>query len=321
MSRRQSIAVAILLFAFPAAAGEVVVAAQAIEDRKAVFGTVETVDVAAARARIGGTVVLLAVDEGERVVAGQPIAAVADPKLQLELAAIDERIRSLQAQRDLARTDLARLRELFRTGAVAKSRLDDAETGLTVAERAITAMAADRQVVAERHAEGAVLAPAAGRVLKVEVTPGMVVMPGEAVARIALEDYVLRIALPERHARFLKPGDAVQVGDRGMQTGAGAVREGRVRLVYPQIQQGRVLADVVVDGLGDYHVGERVHAYVSTGTRQGFVVPRQALYQRFGVDFLRLKDGSEIVVQPGQPVGDGIEILSGLREGDVLVTP
>ena len=34
-----------------------------------------------------------------------------------------------------------------------------------------------------------------------------------------------------------------------------------------------------------------------------------------------IKDGTEVVVQPGLPVDGGIEILSGLNEGDVVVRP
>ena len=43
--------------------------------------------------------------------------------------------------------------------------------------------------------------------------------------------------------------------------------EGRVRLVYPEIQGGRVIADVEVAGLGDYFVGERTRVYVADGER------------------------------------------------------
>lgn len=44
-----------------------------VEDRKAVFATVESVDVVSARARIGGTVTELLVDEGSPVEAGQKL--------------------------------------------------------------------------------------------------------------------------------------------------------------------------------------------------------------------------------------------------------
>ncbi len=60
------------------------------------------------------------------------------------------------------------------------------------------------------------LAPAAGRVLKVPVTEGSVMMAGESVATIAANEYLLRLELPERHARFMKKGDPVRIGARGL---------------------------------------------------------------------------------------------------------
>ena len=97
------------------------------------------------------------------------------------------------------------------------------------------------------------------------------------------------------------------------------LRRGRVVLVYPEIEQGRVIADVEVEGLGDYFVGERTRVYVATGTREALVVPDGYVYRRFGVSYVKLKDGTEVVVQVGMPVEGGIEILAGLHDGDVVV--
>ncbi|MGE5504248.1 MAG: efflux transporter periplasmic adaptor subunit, partial [Actinomycetota bacterium] len=126
-------------------------------------------------------------------------------------------------------------------------------------------------------------------------------------------------ALPERHARFIKVGDSVMVGPRGLAAADEAPKPGRVRKVFPQIDGGRVIADVEVDGLGGYFVGERVPVHVATGTRDAFVVPAAATFRRFGLDYIRLKDGSEVVVQLGGRSGDSVEVLSGLRDGDVVV--
>jgi len=99
------------------------------------------------------------------------------------------------------------------------------------------------------------------------------------------------------------------------------LHRGRVALVYPQIDQGRVIADVEVESLGDYFVGERTRVYVATGTRDALVVPESSVYRRFGVSYVKLKDGTEVAVQIGLPVEGGLEILAGLHEGDVVTTP
>lgn len=328
-----------LLVAPPAPAAEMAQAASAgaatgaarltvepvrIQDRKAVFATVESVDELAARARISGTVADLAVDEGAMVTAGQRLAVVTDDKLALQMRSLDARIASVRAELDQARIDLARAEQLRRQGVIPQARLDEARTRAQVLERTIESVRAERSVIEEQAGQGAVLAPADGRVLTVPVQSGSVVMPGETIATIAADRYILRLELPERHARFIGEGDHVRVGPRGLDQPAadsGAFTDGEIVQVYPRLTNGRVVADVAVEGLGDYFVGERALVEVATGMRDTFVVPADFLATRWGMTFMRLVDGTEVTVQPGQPVDGGIEILSGLRAGDVVVAP
>jgi membrane fusion protein, multidrug efflux system len=291
-----------------------------------VIGTVEPVHLLTARARIGGTIASLTVKEGDTVAAGAQIALVADEKLALQMQALDARIASQQSQRDQAKIDYDRIAELAKRGVSTQTQLDQAKTNLDVAERNLTAMRSDRDVVAQQANEAAALAPGVGRVLTVPVSVGRVVMPGETVATLAEDQYILRLELPERHARFLRAGDTVHIGSRGLQDeGQANTREGRVRIVYPEIQGGRVIADVDVSGLGDYFVGERTRVYIDTGTRRTIIVPASYVYRRAGVNYARLVSGDELVVQPGETRDDsdvrGVEILAGLKDGDRLAAP
>ncbi|MFN3891050.1 MAG: efflux RND transporter periplasmic adaptor subunit [Beijerinckiaceae bacterium] len=311
-----------LLLAGAAQAGEVAVSVRQVDDRKAVIATVEPVRQLVARTRLGGTIASLKVREGDTVAAGAEIAFVEDPKLVLQKQALEQRIKSQQAQRDQARTDFERIQDLQRRGVSTQVQLDQARTALDVANRNLAAMDAERSIIIQQMSEGAVLAPGAGRVLTVPVSVGRVVLPGESVATLAEDQYILRLLLPERHAQIIRAGDRVQIAARGLSGNAAEqLRDGRVRLVYPEIQGGRVMADVEVSGLGDYFVGERTRVYVSTGKRAAMVVPANAVRHRAGASFVRLKSGGEVAVQTGDATGDGVEILSGLREGDVVITP
>jgi membrane fusion protein, multidrug efflux system len=311
-----------VLLAGSASAAEQVVTRRQVDDRKAVIATVEPAHELVARARIGGTVATLAVKEGDRVAANARLALVADQKLVLQMQALQSRIQAQQAERDQAQIDLKRAQELRSTGVGTQAALDQARTRLDVAERNLQALRTDRQVIEQQSSEGAVLAPGAGRVLKVPVSEGSVVLPGETIAAMAADNYILRLQLPERHARSLKAGDTILIGARGLEAqDAETLRPGRVVLVYPLIEQGRVVADVEVEGLGDYFVGERTRVYVATGTREALVVPQNCVYRRFGVSYVKLKDGAEVAVQVGLPVEGGIEILAGLHEGDVVIAP
>src|SRR5581483_2837712 len=209
----------------PALADEVFVAtASSIADEKAVFATVETANVAPARARIGGTIAQLTVRQGDRVEAGQVVATVGDAKLVLQMKALDAQIAGLQAQSAKAQEDLARAQGLFERGTTPKVRLDEARTAAEVASTALRSRIAERSVIEQQLSEGQVLAPASGRVLRVPLTAGSVVLPGEVIATVAERGFVLRLRVPERHARFLKAGDPVRID--GAEIGQSGVRFG-----------------------------------------------------------------------------------------------
>ncbi len=322
MIRKTAAALLLMAGVLQPAAAQQAVTRQQVDDRKAVIATVEPVRELPARARIGGTLATLTVREGDQVAAGDRIALVVDPKLALQVQALESRIQAQSASREQAQIDLNRIEQLRTSGTVSQAQLDQARTRLNVAERTYLALRSDREVVEQQSTEGAVLAPAAGRVLKVPVSVGSVVLAGETIATLATDNYILRLQLPERHARFMKAGDTILVGARGLQQqDQETLRRGRVRLVYPQIDQGRVIADAEVDGLGDFFVGERTRVYVTTGKRDALIVPADLVYRRYGVSYVKLKDGTEVVIQPGLPVDGGIEVLSGLNEGDVVVRP
>jgi RND family efflux transporter MFP subunit len=296
-----------------------------VADEKAVFATVESANVVPARARIGGTVAELSVKEGDEVKQGQVVATVGDEKLVLQLKSLDAQIAGLEAQLTQAQSDLTRAEDLFSKGTIPKTRLDEARTAFNVATNTHRARIAERSVIEQQLAEGKVLAPTAGRVLQVPVTTGTVILAGEPVARIAEKNFVLRLRVPERHARFLKAGDPVRIDSEEL--GANGAKFGTIKLVYPQIEDGRVVADALVEGLGDYFVGERIRVWVSSGERTSVIVPASFIVTRFGIDYARLRRGNsaiDVPVQRGRELPrpdmpDALEILSGLKAGDVLV--
>ncbi len=313
--------VLLLASVLAAQAAEYIVKPSIVPDRKAVFGRVESVHQTEARARIAGTLVKVSVVEGDRVEAGEQIALVQDPKLPLRLAETDARLKSLSAQRDEAELNFKRTAVLRKANAASQAQYDQARTALDVVTAQIAAMQAERELILEEQKEGAVLAPVSGRVLKVNKIAGTVIMPGESVATLAQETYVLRIYLPQRHARFIKEGDAVEVGAAGLSSTPEEMREGRIRLVYPELERGQVVADVAVKGLGHFFVGERTLVYVATGRRKTYVVPKDFVFRRFGVYFVRIKNLGEVPVQVGAETPEGVEVLAGIKTGDILVAP
>ena len=120
------------------------------------------------------------------------------------------------------------------------------------------------------------------------------------------------------------------VGARGLVPGGDTVarRNGRIVKVYPELDGGRVIADVEVDGLTDVFIGERIAVWIAVGERMALGVPAAAVATRHGIDFVRVvtADGPQdvAVVLGARSAADGsplVEVLSGLRAGDRVVTP
>ncbi len=320
---RQFLAVLVISAApFAALAGTATpLAVTTVTEWKAVYGQIETKDRIPARARIGGTLVDLSVTEGDMVTAGQKIATIVDDKIAFQLDAYDAQLKALQAQLQNAQTELTRGQDLMSRGVSTNQQVDALRTQVEVLTNQIAAATAQRRVVEEQAAEGAVLAPLSGKVLAVPVTKGAVVMAGEPVATVGGGGFFLRLAVPERFANRLKQGATIDV------EAAGGRVEGRLAKIYPLINAGRVIADVEVNDLPEAFVDARVLVRLPVGTRPALMVPATALQTRAGLDYVTVEVAGKPelrTVVPGehQTIGgaDMVEILSGLQAGDAVVT-
>lgn len=312
-----------------ALAAEFVVRATTIPEMKAVFGQVESRTIVPARARITGIISDISVVEGSEVKKGDVVAVVVDDKIALQLNAAEAKIGALRSQFANARTDLERAQRLLSRGVTTQSQLDAATMALDVFTNQVAAAEAEKTVIEQGAREGKVLAPSDGRVLTVPVTLGSVVMAGETIARIAGGPYYLRLSLPERHAAEIVEGAEVLVGGRGLAPDSTtAMRHGRIAKVYPEIAEGRVIADVDVAGLGDYFVNERTLVSIPVGRRSVLAVPSEAIRTLHGIDYVRVAgadgEGDVAVISGDSFDQDGqlrTVILTGLTDGDRVVLP
>lgn len=296
-----------------------------VSDEKSVFATIESTYTVPARVRTAGTIMELKVRQGDHVAQGQVIATVGDPRLSLQIKSYAAQVVAAQAQLDEAKLDFDRAQRLIASGAIARNAYDQAHTNYNVAQSNLNSIIAQRAVVVEQQVQGEVLAPTSGRVITVPVTAGTVAMAGDVVATVAEQNFVLRLQVPERHARYLKVGDPVRLD--GTDLGQPGAAFGAITLIYPQVDNGHVVADARVSGLGDYFVGQRVLVWVSAGARTTIKVPEDLIITRSGIDYARVwtKAGGalDVPVQRGQGSGTPaqLEILSGLQPGDRLLKP
>ncbi|NML10360.1 efflux RND transporter periplasmic adaptor subunit [Sphingobium sp. AR-3-1] len=295
-------------------------AASDIADMKAVGAEITTRDSAEALARISGTLVSLSVREGDMVEKGQRIGMIVDARLGYETSAYGAQIAAAQAEAARARGDLARVQDLYNNKVYAKARLDQAVAMSRAADAQVAAARAQQGASASVAGQGAILAPASGRVLRADIPAGSVVAPGMSVATITAGPPLLRLELPESLAGQVRSGAQILVADGDPPDGS---RQGRVTQVYPAVTGGRVRVDATVPGLSTQLVGRRAGVSIEVGRRRALIVPRRFVSTRYGIDQVDVVTAdrrvSAVPVQVAPTANpDSIEILSGVAAGDTL---
>lgn len=145
--------------------------------------------------KIGGVVTRVAVEAGQAVRAGDLLA-------ELSLAEIDGQVLAAREGLAKARRDFARAERLHADSVVTLAQLQDARTGLEVAEAQAKAAEFNRQYAVIR-------APANGVVLMRQLEAGQVVGPGipVLVLRTERKGFVLRAAAADRDAVRIAVGE------------------------------------------------------------------------------------------------------------------
>ena len=275
-----------------------------VDDRKAVIATVEPVHQLVARARIGGTIASLKVKEGDTVAAGAEIAMVADQKLALQMQALDSRIQSQQAQRDQAQDRLRPRRRSCSSAASARRPSSTRrETALDVAERTLAADARrpQRHRPADERGRGA----GAGRRARAH-GPGLG-GPRRAARRNdrhARRGPVTSFACscPSATRGSCAPATRCSIGARGL-AGRGAGDSCAKAACASSIRRSRAAASSPTSRSRGSAIISSASARASTSTpasASAIIVPADYVFRRAGVNYVKLADGAEVVVQPGE---------------------
>jgi RND family efflux transporter MFP subunit len=285
-----------------------------VDDLKPVPGTLTTYKIAEATARLSGILTDLRVREGDVVHKGQVIGWVEDRKIGQQTGAFSAQATAAEAQAAQAKAHYNRIKTLVDKGIYAPAALDQAEADYKASAANVRAAHAQAAASGAYGNEGAIISPDEGRVLRIPLPKGSVVMMGQSVASVTSGAPVVRLEVPESHGRDLRIGDTVRLSF-GERTSTGIISQ-----VYPSTIQGQIVADATPAGLTDLPVGARVTAYVKLGQRQAILLPRAYIQTRYGLDYVRLvqRNGSILEATVGTAPYDDAqrEIIGGLHSGD-----
>jgi len=281
-------------------------------------GTVRPVREAAVSARVMGVIDRIEVTEGARVEGGQFLVALSAPELAARSAAAVEAVAGAEAALAQARSDFARMDQLFQREAATRVEWEQARTALSVAEanvaRARKAAEGEAAVASYRTLR----APFDGIVIERLMDPGDMAAPGSPILRIVDDRHFrLEAAVEERQGGHIRVGDLVTVVVDALDLSTEARVGEVVPAADPSSRTFLVKADLPeIEGL---RPGQFGRIRIPVGKRTALVVPTGAVRNVGGMDLVETvgPDGRLLTqyVRTGLEVEPGwTEVLSGLAE-------
>jgi HlyD family secretion protein len=278
-------------------------------------------------------------------------AAVSSAEASLKVA--EERARAATADAEYAQRNFDRIKKLYEGGYVAKDALDQAEAGdkragatLLSAEASVKVarFELDRALTALRHSaaentriQGKIVmvqAPASGSVLKIYRESEGVVQSGEPLIDIGdPEKMEVKVEVLSADAVKIRPGTPVLFE----RWGGNSTLSGTVRVVEPAgftkisslgVEEQRVLAivDITSSDKGEHRLGDGYRLEASFIIWEGkdiLQVPASALFRKrndWAVFVIKNNRAVKREVKVGQRTGLAAEILSGLAEGEWVIS-
>lgn len=277
--------------------------------------------------RVGGKLISRQVNVGETVKAGQVLARLDPRDLQLGDAAAQAQVAAAQAQFNVTRNDLERVKSLHGKSYASQGELDRYTTQYEAAKAQLDAVKAQRDQIANQASYSTLKADADGVVTAVLAESGQVVAAGQVVVQLARGGAIeIAAAIPEDRINTVREGMPVQVSlwAASGKTYAGRVRElssaadpyartYAVRVSVPDAPAEMRLRMTASIAIAQQGLPDLVHlpspAMVTQAGQAGVWLfePKSSTVQFRAVQFVGVQ-GNEILV------------ASGLGSGDVVVT-
>ena len=267
----------------------------------------------------GLRVTQLLVDVGQQVQKGELLLALDHRSLDSDLAQANANVQQAQAGAELARSKYTRGQSLVEGHYISASNLDELRAARAQAEAQLGTARAVRDTAALRRSYAELRAPDAGLISKRLVQPGQVVAAGSELLRLIRQNRLeWRADLPEAQLAQVRVGQDVILDGSGV--------HGRVRAVTPGVDSSTRTGTAYVDLPQPKQVqpGAYVQGRILIGRGAGLVVPISAVLRRDGHAYVFVvrdgKHATRVRVEPGSSDGGQVEIHSGLKAGEQVVS-
>jgi RND family efflux transporter MFP subunit len=298
-------------------------------------GTVKAKTVSDVARRVMGTVTSINVEEGDKVAEGEVLLTIDGRDFEQRALASREAygearhyLDAAAKNKDLAGLTYDRYKSLYDDRAISAHEMDEIETRKEVAasefERARAALGRAKANMEEAEINlgfTKIKAPVSGIVTGKDAEVGSMAVPGRVLLRV--EDnssFRLDVNVDEKMVGKLEPDVTVYADIDAL----GTRTEGTITEVVPAIDPA-TRTFLVKIGLGGESLKTGLYASVliPSGKRHAILVPSPAVVKKGQLEGVYTVDENGIatyrLVRTGREYDGGIEVLSGLRDGDVVI--
>lgn len=299
-------------------------------------------EMADAVALIDGRIEGIYVSKNASVRRGQVIFSLVNDEIPLKIQQAESSIAKAEAQLANAKNNYARYTRLMERDATSKEKFDEAEAAFFASEAALKEAQTVREQLLVQSARQDVTAPIDGEILILYKQQGAYVQAGTPIALVGnFSRLFFSMPIDDRHARRIAVGDSAELSFTSSQIlrkaydteyaagnrGDAEVFSISVRDIMPPLNEPATLRKIV------WEIDNRVglleqQAYSgavlrSTRSRKLLAVPLAAMTDSHRNAVFVVTPQSTIErreVKTGVDDGEYIEILTGLNEGDTVIT-
>jgi RND family efflux transporter MFP subunit len=261
------------------------------------------------------------VDVGDEVKRGDELVELSTALLAAEVASKQAVLKQREAELVNSEAELARGEALSQMSVLSEADLDRLRSEALAAEARLDSARADVETSRLRLQFTRVTAPDDGVITSRTVTVGQIAQAGTEMLRLLRDGRIeWRGEVPEVRLASLHPGQAVTIT-----TPDGVKLAGSVRIVAPTINDANRTGLVYVDLQADERVrpGMFARGTIEIGSGEGYTVPLQSVVSVDGYSYVFVLGPDNVVerrrVEAGAVRGDAIEILDGIRSGEMIV--
>jgi len=314
-------------------------------------GSVIAQSTAQVAARTMGTVLLVAVREGDNVKRGQVLAQLDERELSAHRSAAQaasrgasagvvqatKAVAAAQAQADVMKKTYDRYNYLKEQKSVspqefdevaakqeaAQANLEQAKAALSQSEAGVAQAESEARAAESVASYARIVAPFDGRVIRRSVEPGSLVSPGMSL--FVVEDtsrYQLEATLPAEALAAVKKNTLARVQLDGLPEKSLTGRVAEIEAgADPTSHTLKARVDLPKES--GVQSGMFGRAYFAQGEKRALVLLAEALVSRGQLRGIYVVDDTGLihwrVVTLGKGTGNGVEVLSGLNDGELVV--